>query len=157
MSPLPWSLFCMFIFSFWRCSSGINLAACELSALHRSLLRHQKPWPRIKACTTAFSLQDWYGALLSVPAETQSRFSFLHALLSPAYSVLSRRTGRSFGCKQFPVPWPWPWCYFHESAALSVRQQRNGSRPIRPSVHRTWVVRRVASVLPRDSRLASRV
>src|SRR5882762_7277989 len=157
MSLLPWSLSCIFIFWFWRCSSGTSLAACELSALPPSLLRHPKPWPRIKAFTTAFSLQDWYGALPSVPAETQSRFSFSLALLSPVYLALSRRTGRSFGYKQFPVPWPWPWCYFHESAALSVRQQQNGSRPIRPPVHRTWVVRRVASVLPRDSRLASRV
>jgi uncharacterized membrane protein len=34
MPPLRWSLFCTFIFSFWRCSSGTNLVACELSALH---------------------------------------------------------------------------------------------------------------------------
>src|SRR5882762_8379404 len=116
MSLLPWSLSCIFIFWFWRCSSGTSLAACELSALPPSLLRHPKPWPRIKAFTTAFSLQDWYGALPSVPAETQSRFSFSLALLSPVYLALSRRTGRSFGCKQFPVPLPWPWCYFHEGA-----------------------------------------
>src|SRR6267143_4876332 len=135
MSLLPWSLCCMFISSFWRCSSGTSLVPCELSALRPSLLRHQKPSPRIKACTTAFSLQDWYGVLPSVPAETQSRFSFSLALLSPVYLALSRRTGRSFGCKQFPVPLPWLWCGFHERAALSVRQQQNGSRPIRPSVH----------------------
>src|SRR5882672_9471956 len=116
MSLLPWSLFCMFIFSFWRCSSGTSLAACELSALPPSLLRHPKPWPRIKAYTTAFSLQDCYGALPSVPTETQSRSSFLHALLSPVYSARSRRTGRSFGCRQLPAPSPWRWCYFHETA-----------------------------------------
>src|SRR3989442_766480 len=114
MSLLPWSLSCMFIFSFWRCSSGTNLAACGLSALHRSLLRHQKPWPQIRVCTTAFLPQDWYGVLPSVPVETQSRFSFSHALLSRVYLALSRRTGRSSGCKQFPVPLPWPWCCFHE-------------------------------------------
>src|SRR6267143_3664758 len=118
MSLLPSSLFCMFIFSFWRCSSGTSLAACELSGLPPSLLRHPKPWPRIRACTTAFSLQDWYGVLPSAPAEIQSRFSFSPALLSPVYSVLSRLTGRSFGCKQSRVPLPWPWCCFHEGAAL---------------------------------------
>src|SRR6266850_1228006 len=124
MSLLPWSLFCMFIFSFWRCSSGTSLAACELSALPPSLLRHPKPWPRIKACITAFSLQDCYGVLPWVPAETRSRFSFSPALLSPVYSVLSRRTGRSFGYRQFPVPLLWRWCCFHEGAKpTSIHRQ----------------------------------
>src|SRR2546426_7235863 len=124
MSLLPWSLFCMFIFSFWRCSSGTNLVACGLSAFRPTLLRHQKPWPRIKACTTAFSVQDWYGVLSSVSAETQSRFSFSPASLSPVYSVLSRRIRRSFGYRQSPVPLPWPWCYFHESAVVRGVRQR---------------------------------
>src|SRR6267378_6953950 len=115
MSLLPWSLSCMFIFWFWRCSSGTSLAACELSALPPSLLRHPKPWPRIRACTTAFSLQDWYGVLPSAPAEIQSRFSFSPALLSPVYSVLSQPIGRSFGYRQFPVSLPWPWCWPYES------------------------------------------
>src|SRR5438094_5332206 len=119
MSLLPWSPFSTFIFSFWRCSSGTNLAACELSALPLSLLRHQRPWPQIKACTTAFSPQDWYGALPSVSPETRSRFSFSPALLSPVYLARSRRTGKSFGCRESPVPLPWPWCCFHEGAALS--------------------------------------
>src|SRR5882724_2166703 len=115
MSLLPWSLCCTSIFWFSRCSSGTNLAACGLSALHRSLLRHQNRWPRIRVCTTAFSLPGWYGALPSGPVETRSRFSFSCALLSPVYSVLSRRTRRFSGYKRFPGPLCWLWCCFHEA------------------------------------------
>src|SRR5258706_9139325 len=110
MSVLPWSLSCTFIFLCWRCSSGTNLAACGLSALHRSLLRHQNPWPRIKACTTGFSLPGWYGAWPSESMETRSRFSFSRASLSPVYSVPSRRIRRFFGYRHFPEPLLSLWC-----------------------------------------------
>jgi len=56
-----------------------------------------------------------WGLALGVTGDSIKIF-FLACILSPAYSVLSRRTGRSFGYRQFPVPLPWPWCYFREGA-----------------------------------------